>query len=269
MGKVFCSSDWHGVGAVADKVLEFLKEDDTLYFLGDAIDRGSQGIEILTKLLADPRVKFIKGNHEMFMQECLPATIKSLKEFGDIFSYEKIYDDWVHNGGSDTIHGLFKLTIEEIEGIAKKLAQMPYQLIYDSPNGHKIIMEHSGYTPFELPRRSHDPLWDRNHFNDNWGGDWGRSIGDPEKTYVVHGHTPVQYLKFYYGYKDQPPLTKEEMLTKRTFLYSDDIYNLPKPKIIRYCGNHKIDLDMCTIVSNRIALLDLDTFEEIYFDKEG
>ena len=32
-----------------------------------------------------------------------------------------------------------------------------------------------------------------------------------------------------------------------------------------YCHQHKIDLDLATFVSKRIALLDLDTLEPIYF----
>ena len=37
------------------------------------------------------------------------------------------------------------------------------------------------------------------------------------------------------------------------------------PDVLFYCNGHKIDIDLCTIVSNRIALLDLDTFEVKYF----
>ena len=42
----------------------------------------------------------------------------------------------------------------------------------------------------------------------------------------------------------------------------------PKPEVIRYCDGHKFDIDMCTIASERIALIDLDTFEIKYFDKK-
>ena len=81
--------------------------------------------------------------------------------------------------------------------------------------------------------------------------------------YLVHGHTPVQYLKFDYGYNGQEPLSKEDLKFKRTW----DLNAIYKPEVIRYCDGHKFDIDMCTIVSGRIALLDLDTFEVIYFDE--
>jgi len=57
----------------------------------------------------------------------------------------------------------------------------------------------------------------------------------------VHGHTPVQYVM------------------------QDEKYE----EILKYCNNHKIDIDMGTYVSNITVLLDLDTFEPIYFNMKG
>ena len=55
--------------------------------------------------------------------------------------------------------------------------------------------------------------------------------------YIVHGHTPVQTI--------QP----------------DKVI----PEIYRYYNNHKIDIDMGTPSSNKIAVLDLDTLQVKYF----
>ena len=136
---------------------------------------------------------------------------------------------------------------------------MPLLCNYTSKNGKNIILEHAGYTPNSIGKskwKKHDPLWDREHFWDEWTGD--------ENTYLIHGHTPVQYLKFEDGYIDCLPLTKEELQLKTTW----DIKGKYIPQVIRYCNKHKFDIDMCTIISGRIALIDLDTFEIIYFDKE-
>ena len=62
-------------------------------------------------------------------------------------------------------------------------------------------------------------------------------------------------------------MTKEDMIEKRKFMRGEPIKY--KPEIIRYCDGHKFCVDMCTVYSDRIALLDLDTFETIYFDKEN
>ena len=63
-------------------------------------------------------------------------------------------------------------------------------------------------------------------------------------------------------------MTTEKFIAKRQFMQGIvmDGEEIIKPKIIRYCSGHKFDIDMCTISTNRVMLLDLDTFEEIYFD---
>lgn len=37
----------------------------------------------------------------------------------------------------------------------KKIHQMPFENIYHSPKGHDIILEHTGYTPLDVPHRTH------------------------------------------------------------------------------------------------------------------
>ena len=251
MGRVFATSDWHGCAYPAEKLISYLKDDDKLYFLGDAIDRGDDGIELLNLLTKDPRVTYLCGNHEEFMYKTI------------LESLDHIYSDtlsiWLYgNGGSKTWSDIELLDKEELLKYANKIKAMPLSTEYHSPKGHTVILEHAGFTPGAVTFYSHDPLWDREHFYDKWMGN--------ANTYIVHGHTPVQYLQFDYGYIDQPPLTKEEMSLKHSW------EDLPcdvqwKPEVIRYCDGHKFDIDMCTVASGRVALLDLDTFEIKYFDE--
>ena len=263
MGNVYASADWHGCGTIADKVLNELKPDDKLYFLGDAIDRGKDGIYILEKLLNDPRVAFIKGNHEELMQQAVPYLMS------DDFHHSGDFDinDWFSNGGSETWDTLCKMPNDKINKIIKKVRHLPLELTYKSPLGHTVIMEHAGYTPFVPSHRHHDPLWDREHFMDIWTYEDPIVHKNIENTYLVHGHTPVQYLKFYYGYNGQKQFTKEEMIKKQKFKCGYGDFNVWDPHVIRYCDGHKFDIDLCTIESNKIVLLDLDTFERTYFCK--
>lgn len=265
-GRVYCSADWHGCWHVAKKVLDYLGPDDTLYFLGDAIDRGSSGLKIFDELIADPRIIFLKGNHEAMMADAIPFLAK---EIADINYYGgNGYNLWFQNGGNITAKPFWDMSQERIYKYKELVDKMPTEVRYASPAGHTVIMEHAGYTPFSIPRRSHDPLWDREHFYDNWIEYPDTHNLDPDKTYLVHGHTPIQYLKYMYGYNGEQPLTEEEMKQKQEWLHSHRMEFDWKPTILRYCDGHKFDIDMCTIVSNRIALLNLDTFEEIYFDGE-
>ena len=59
-------SDLHGC---YDKYLQMLEKikfnkDDTLYVLGDSIDRGDDGIKILLDMMKRPNVVPMLGNHE-------------------------------------------------------------------------------------------------------------------------------------------------------------------------------------------------------------
>jgi hypothetical protein len=57
--------------------------------------------------------------------------------------------------------------------------------------------------------------------------------------------------------------TKKDLLIGRMWDSSEIDW---KPEVIRYCDGHKFCIDMCTVASDRVALLDLDTFEVKYFD---
>lgn len=258
MGKVYASSDWHGNGELAIKVLNYLQPDDKLYFLGDAIDRGPHGYQIMTQLLKDERVIYMMGNHEQMMLEAIQHMIK----YGlEDYSYSGIDNIWLYgNGGIKTFEDMNYGRGINLIYLYKKIKNMPFVCQYTSKNGKNIILEHAGYTPdkngeVKWENKHHDPVWDRDHFYDNWSG--------ANNMYLIHGHTPVQYLKFEYGYNGKPPLTTEEIQIRNTW----DSPGVYKPEVISYCSGHKIDIDMCTIVSGRVALLDLDTFRIIYFDE--
>lgn len=258
-GKVYASSDWHGCWNVASQVLNWLQSEDTLYFIGDAIDRGNDGLKIFDELIADPRVIFMKGNHEEMMAEAIPSLAA---EIADINYYGgNGYSLWFRNGGDVTSRPMWDMSQERIYKYKEIIEKMPVELTYNSPNGHSVILEHAGYTPFDFGyRRGHDPLWDREHFYDKWVG--------PDNIYLVHGHTPTMYLRLQYGYEGMKPLTKTE-IQHRYDWWKEENKKIIIPEVIQYCDNHKFCIDMCTIVSGRIALLDLDTFEVVYFDEES
>ena len=62
-----------------------LKDSDTLYVLGDVLDRGDNPIKVLLKLMEMPNAVCIVGNHELMAVECLTflrkeVTDRSLEE---------------------------------------------------------------------------------------------------------------------------------------------------------------------------------------------
>ena len=270
MGKVYATSDWHGNWDPAYKVLDFLKPDDKLFYLGDFADRGKDGIKIIQTLMERPNTNFVLGNHDEFILQNIKDIEKETDEFLDLdpWNISNNLNLWMMNGGKSTFEAISQLPKKERCEIYAFIRNIPLILYYDSPLGHSVILEHAGHSPFIILKRTHDSLWDREHFYDDWEDDKTIEL-TAENTYLVHGHTPVQYLTFDYGYKGQPPLTKEQMEMKNMWYKIDVDTGIQYiPEVIRYCDGHKFDVDLCTIASGRIALLDLDTFETIYFDKD-
>ncbi len=69
----YVMSDIHGQYSTFRRMLARinLQKDDKLYILGDAIDRGPDGIKILQHILEMPNVEFVLGNHELLLLDAL------------------------------------------------------------------------------------------------------------------------------------------------------------------------------------------------------
>ena len=256
MGRVYCSSDWHGNLDIANRVFDYLQPDDTLYFLGDCADRGEHGVRVANMLLTDPRVRFIKGNHELFMEEGLQSLIER--------EYVADAQLWVCNGGAPTIEQLNMSSPEYREWLYRKVTRLPESLVYHNKSGNEIILNHCGYTPvatspdlvYHTPRPAdYESYWDRHHFTDAWDNRL-------PNTYMVHGHTPVEFFEMTYSYNGKKP----QFMTDAELQEAADNY---VPRVIRYCNGHKFNIDLGTAFTGRAVLLDLDSFEEIYIEEEG
>ena len=63
---IYCMSDIHGEYEKYIQMLELieLSDEDTLYVLGDVIDRGPGSVDILMDMMRRPNVIPLIGNHE-------------------------------------------------------------------------------------------------------------------------------------------------------------------------------------------------------------
>lgn len=134
-------------------------------------------------------------------------------------------------------------------------AKLPIIYTYKNKNGQIIICDHCGATPGKDAKA----LQDRSHFLDKWPDDC-------ENIYMVHGHTPVEYLLFRYGYWLNP---KHAETTEQSEIQMPDTALPEPPRVLRYCDGHKFDIDLGSVANGRTVLLDLDTFEEIYFEDKN
>lgn len=67
-------SDIHGCDKKYFRLLEMLhfSDTDTLYILGDVVDRGSGGLRVLLDAASRQNVILLRGNHEQAALEFLP-----------------------------------------------------------------------------------------------------------------------------------------------------------------------------------------------------
>lgn len=230
----YAVTDLHGRYDLWEQIKAFVKPEDTIYFLGDAADRGPDGWKLLTSLLNDPQVIFIKGNHEGMLEN-------AIREYR--FT-NGLHQDWairhlIENGGASTLNEWISASRENYSYLGK-LRDLPYYKEYVNEQGLTIWLSHSGCPPF-LNRQGRNTtterlaLWDRDHC---WVPHWGDT---DEDMVIVHGHTPIPF--FFEGFTDIEI----------------------KPGALWYCDDHKVCLDTGAFDSGYTVLFDLDTFDEHIF----
>ena len=168
---VYCISDIHGEIDRFHTMLEKINfsENDTLYIIGDVIDRYPGGVDLLKEVMETPNMVMLLGNHEQMCLDTLgPYNVWGSKSL------------WQQNGGSSTYRELlYVCTPSERRKIINFLLKLPDHLDI-TVNGQKFHLVH-GF-PSDNPDNR---IWDR------------PSIDMPaplEGCTVIVGHTPTCYL---------------------------------------------------------------------------
>ena len=129
---IYICSDIHGLYDRYEKLLQTidLQESDTLYILGDMIDRGPDGIRILMDMIDRPNVIGFLGNHEHMMLMYL-------------FGYDTV--SWLlpFNGGKETLKAFEKLSIDDKRKILEYLDKISV-IRYLNIAGHRYCLTHVG-----------------------------------------------------------------------------------------------------------------------------
>lgn len=169
MRKYVCS-DLHGRYRLWGKIKEKLGSNDWLFMLGDAADRGEDGWKILKEVLTDPRVVYIRGNHDQMLLDAWKT------EWADSMI-------WFYNGGFATFDAI--MADEKAELYLRELDKT-VQFYTFHENGREVVLTHAGFTP---SYEATDVLWDREHISDDWPQE--------RNEYIIHGHTPCIHLYKY------------------------------------------------------------------------
>ncbi len=191
----YVMSDIHGCYKEYRKALEMIRfsEEDTLYVLGDVVDRGPEPIKVLQDMMLRPNVFPIIGNHEYmalmvlkkFAVEITEENTENYLSADDITSYM----NWSLNGGQTTVEQFRKLSSDEQQDIMDYLEEF---ILYEEvqAGGRNYVLVHGGFEPFVSGKPLDDydlseiifksPDYNKVYFDD---------------CYLVTGHRPTLWLK--------------------------------------------------------------------------
>ena len=185
---IYVMSDIHGRKDRFEDILEQrnLQEDDTLYILGDVIDRNPSGISLLRYIMSKANIKMLLGNHEDMMLEVIKNNHNTYT--------------WYCNGGEITHNRWKKYRIPQREKMLNYLENLPlhediavygrkYRLLHGKNPSRKRWLTRSN------EQLKNEIIWERVNYADS----------GPEGITVIFGHTPtIHYqncepLQIWYG----------------------------------------------------------------------
>lgn len=168
---IYAISDIHGKFDAFIALLSKVRfsEKDTLYIVGDAIDRGAQSLELLEYIFSRPNIIYLMGNHEEMMHTWLDD--KNLNDTA-----------WLRNGGEAVWTQIKNHGNAYLDALNLKLKTLP-KFAEITVDGNSFVLGHACIADV---RDSGLTLWGKHY--DNWGLKFG-----PHK-YGVVGHTETYRL---------------------------------------------------------------------------
>lgn len=224
---IYVASDIHGCYDKYKALLERLnlKEDDTLYILGDLVDRGEGGIKVILDLISRNNVFCLRGNHD---HEAY-ILLKNFAIPNDGYASEALMETfqlWLEDGGSVTYKAFLEISDEQKRNVLTFLNSLP---LYEEVEvqGQKYHLSHT------VPEKEKMLQIDKCKLSDF-------IIGEPDYEFqyfkdvvLVTGHTPTGFIDTNY-----------------------------KGRIWK--GNNHIAVDCGAVFGNPLGCICLDTMEEIY-----
>lgn len=190
---VYVMSDIHGH---YDKYIEALNrinftKEDTLYIIGDMLDRGEDGIKILQDIMGKENIVPLLGNHEYMALQIFKVLIKeitteTLSEVSEEFLAS--FSDWIVDGGEPTLASFCKLSVHERLEIIDFIEsfEVYHELIVHNTT---YFLVHAGIDNFNEQKELskyylHEFIFGRTDYH---------SIYFKDKI-LVTGHTPTRWI---------------------------------------------------------------------------
>lgn len=185
---VYVMADIHGNSRRFNSIMAQiqLQPEDTLYVLGDVVDRHGDGVRILRRLMAMPNAKVLLGNHEYMMLQALGLPYDK----ADAPSLEESRFLWYRNGGEVT-HRYWKRIRKTLRAeVVAYLHALPLQ--YDvTVNGTAYKLVHGAPAEYFVPggkykTPTHFAVWKR----------WEKEDVLSGPQIMVFGHTPTKHYRY-------------------------------------------------------------------------
>jgi len=182
---IYVLSDIHGNERRFQSVLKQidLRSEDTLYVLGDVIDRHPGGIRILRRIMSMPNAKMLLGNHEYMMLRALGFPYDDNRDDGGALAH------WYRNGGKVTHDHLKRIRKELRREIVDYLHALPLEFdIRVNERTYKLVhaapMEAYDGEP-KYKNAAHFAVWKRLEPNDPLPGAYT----------LIFGHTTTKHFR--------------------------------------------------------------------------
>ncbi len=230
---IYVVSDIHGCMEKYEQMLVRinLRDEDTLYVLGDIVDRGEDGIKVLQDMMCRSNIIPIIGNHDYLAALVLKKlSVEITEENADNHldaEFMEILSSWLADGGETTLTAFGKMAPDEKADVLDYLSEfLPYEEL--EVNGNRFVLVHAGLMNFSPER----------------------DLNDYEIDELIVDR--VDYSKVYF---------------KDRFLVTGHTPTICIDKECRghiYKKNNHIAIDCGAVYGEKLGALCLDTLEEYY-----
>ncbi len=188
----YVMSDIHGEYTKYITMLETIgfRETDTLYVLGDVVDRGPEPIRILMDMMNRANVFPLMGNHdlaalavlELYKSEALRGSFSN--------DFLQVLKEWVEDGGKPTIKEFFALSEEQQNDVIDFLKEFSLLEVAETDD-RTFVLVHAGLGNYRPGKKLSEYTNEELLF---CRPDPAEQYFDDDSVFVVMGHTPTPYF---------------------------------------------------------------------------
>ena len=168
-----------------------LKDNDTLYILGDVVDRQKGSIKILLDMMCRFNIIPLLGNHEFMAATVLSKLSEEISESSiENFNQDFIKGmiNWFANGGKSTLDEFKELSPEDRQAVLEYLEE--FELYAEiTVNSQDYVLVHAGLDNFKSTKKLcdyklHELIWAKTDYDKVYFKD----------KILVTGHMPVSEI---------------------------------------------------------------------------